>query len=70
MNQVQPEQYLIALGSNMRSHRHGSPRQVLAAALELIALTGVEIVSVSPIVRSRPVGPSSREYANGAAVDP
>ena len=60
--------YLIALGSNMRSARYGAPRKVLATALELIAFTGVEVTSVSPVIRSRPVGPSQREYANAAAV--
>ena len=60
--------YLIALGSNMRSHRHGLPPKVLARALEMIALTGIEIVAASPIVSSRPVGPSQREYSNGAVV--
>ena len=62
------ESYLIALGSNMRSARYGPPRQVLGTALELIAFTGVTVAAVSPIIRSRPIGPSSREYANQTAL--
>ncbi|BDI60208.1 2-amino-4-hydroxy-6-hydroxymethyldihydropteridine diphosphokinase [Qipengyuania nanhaisediminis] len=63
-----PDHYLIALGSNMRSHRHGRPADVIAVALELIAITGVEVVAASPVFRSRPLGPSQREYANAAAL--
>lgn len=68
MNGQVSDTYLIALGSNMRSARYGSPREVLGTAIELIALTGVEVAAVSPIIRSRPLGPSQREYANAAAV--
>jgi len=60
--------YLIALGSNMRSHRHGHPRNVLARAAEMIALTGIEVAVVSKAITSKPIGPSSREYANAVAV--
>ncbi|WP_363317681.1 2-amino-4-hydroxy-6-hydroxymethyldihydropteridine diphosphokinase [uncultured Erythrobacter sp.] len=60
--------YLIALGSNMRSHRHGPPREVLARAAEMISLVGIEVVAVAKPIASRPIGPSSREYANGAAI--
>lgn len=60
--------YLIALGSNMRHVRRGRPRRVLEAALREIGHRGAIVVSASPIVRSRPIGPSQRDYANAAAV--
>lgn len=60
--------YLIALGSNQHHPRHGSPAAILRAALAELAAQGVTVEAHSPTLRSRPVGPSSREYANGAAV--
>lgn len=60
--------YLVALGSNQRHHQFGRPRDVLQSALDFIAYTGCEVEAVSPIITSRPIGPSSRQYANGAAV--
>lgn len=53
--------YLVALGSN-RAGRHGSPRDEVAAALGL--LDGLS----SPIIASAPLGPSTRTFANAAAV--
>jgi 2-amino-4-hydroxy-6-hydroxymethyldihydropteridine diphosphokinase len=55
--------YAIAIGSN-RPGRHGSPEREVAAALE--ALGGV--VAVAPLIRSAPLGPSLRRYANTVAL--
>ena len=60
--------YLIALGSNMRVPGIGNPRRVLSAALASLELEGARLLALSPIVDSEPVGPSTRRYANGAAV--
>ena len=60
--------YLIALGSNVRHHRFGPPERVLAAALAELARRGIKVVAAGPVVRSAPIGPSLRRYANGAAV--
>jgi 2-amino-4-hydroxy-6-hydroxymethyldihydropteridine diphosphokinase len=62
------QRYLVALGSNVRHHRHGLPPQVLAAALSALAAAGVTIESASPVLSSAPIGPSRRRYANSAAV--
>lgn len=59
--------YLIALGSNQRHPRHGSPPQVLRAALTTLAGEGLIIEAASPIITSAPIGPSRRRYANAAA---
>lgn len=59
--------YLIALGSNQRSSRHGTPRQILAAAVDWLEPLG-DVVARSAVTDSAPVGPSQRQYANGAAV--
>ena len=60
--------YLIALGSNRRHHRHGRPRDVLAAALGRLEAEGVEVSAVAPKLLTDPIGPSIRRYANSAAV--
>ena len=62
------QRYLIALGSNIRHHRHGRPEQVLRAACAVLAGEGIAVERVSPILRSAPVGPSRRQYANAAAI--
>ncbi len=61
------QRYLIALGSNRRHHRYGGPRDVLVAALTALERAGVAVAGVSPIVSSRPLGPSDRTYANAVA---
>ena len=60
--------YLIALGSNQRHHRRGSPRRVVQAAVALMAKHGIEPLAVSPVITSDPLGPSRRRYANMAVV--
>lgn len=60
--------YLIALGSNVRHHRHGRPRQVLKAVLGDLEAEGIAVEAAAPVVFSRPIGPSLRRYANGAAL--
>ncbi|RYY26181.1 MAG: 2-amino-4-hydroxy-6-hydroxymethyldihydropteridine diphosphokinase [Sphingomonadales bacterium] len=54
--------YVIALGSNRRG-RHGSPEAEIAAALALLIP-----VATSPILRTTPLGPSKRRFANAAAI--
>ena len=60
--------YLIALGSNQRHHAHGAPKGVLAAAVCALTAAGMRVERVAPVIRSAPMGPSSRRYANGAVV--
>lgn len=60
--------YVIALGSNQRHARFGGPAAILRAAVAELADRGVTVEAVSPPQRSRPLGPSLREYANGAAL--
>ncbi|MEI9851147.1 MAG: 2-amino-4-hydroxy-6-hydroxymethyldihydropteridine diphosphokinase [Sphingomonas sp.] len=55
--------YAIALGSNRRG-RHGSPEREVRAALAAIG----GVAAVSPLVRTRPLGPSHRQFANAAAI--
>lgn len=62
------QRYLIALGSNLRHHRHGPPEQVLRAALAELTQRGIKVKAAGPVLRSAPIGPSLRRYANSAAV--
>ena len=62
------ERYLIALGSNQRHARHGAPERVLGAALAALEGEGIRVVCAGPVIRSAPIGPSLRRYANSAAV--
>lgn len=55
--------YIIALGSNRSHGRHGSPARVIAAAMECLP-----VVAASKTHFSRPIGPSSRLYANAVAL--
>jgi 2-amino-4-hydroxy-6-hydroxymethyldihydropteridine diphosphokinase len=63
-----PTLYAIALGSNQPHVRHGAPRDVLSAALMALDDAPLRLLAASPIVTSRPIGPSIRRYANGAAI--
>ena len=60
--------YLIALGSNRRHQHFGSPERILAAALLELDHNGLTLERAGPVVRSAPLGPSRRRYANGAAL--
>lgn len=39
---------------------------MLAAAVQALAGAGIAVLAISPLIRSCPIGPSQREYANGA----
>ncbi|MFM9852463.1 MAG: 2-amino-4-hydroxy-6-hydroxymethyldihydropteridine diphosphokinase [Sphingomonadaceae bacterium] len=55
--------YVIALGSNRRHGSHGSPARVIDAATRRLP-----IIALSRTIHSRPIGPSSRAYANAVAI--
>jgi len=64
--------YLVALGSNVPVPGVGGPKKVITAALEYLSDSlggaGIKIMAAAPIMDSAPVGPSTRHYANSAAV--
>ncbi len=60
--------YLIGLGSNQRHHRHGRPKEVLEAAIAQLNRNTLSVRCVSSTITSYPIGPSSRTYANAAAI--
>lgn len=60
--------YIIALGSNQRHPAFGSPREVVATAMELLDGTAGTVARCSRIMDSAPVGPSQRRFANAAVL--
>lgn len=56
--------YAIALGSNRRHGTHGSPRDVIRAAVEELARQGFAIQALSKIRTTAALGPSGRGFAN------
>ena len=60
--------YAIALGSNRALRRGVGPRAIVAAALAALDQAPFALLAASPIISSRPVGPSRRTYANAAAM--
>lgn len=60
--------YLLGLGSNLRHPVIGSPERILSQALDALEMEDIDLFSHSPIIASAPVGPSSRRYANAAAI--
>lgn len=59
---------LIGLGGNLPSPEFGSPADVIRAALECLALSGVRVVECSPLYRTEPVPVSQQPwFVNGVA---
>ena len=54
----------IALGSNRRHGRFGSPAAVVAAATAALAAAGLPVVARSAIRPTAPLGPRQRNFAN------
>ena len=60
--------YLVALGSNQRHPRYGTPRKVVEKAIARIDARIGEVIAASRLIETDPVGPSQRRYINGALV--
>ncbi|MDT0576504.1 2-amino-4-hydroxy-6-hydroxymethyldihydropteridine diphosphokinase [Croceicoccus sp. F390] len=60
--------YLLALGGNMPHPRLGLPHHVLCSAFDRLSSDTLTCIARSPIVPSKAVGPSLRNYANAAAL--
>ena len=60
--------YLIAFGSNRRQAPVGAPAKIIRQAFDAMEMADIGVFAVSAIRRSRPLGPSQREYANAAAI--
>ena len=58
--------YAIALGSNRRHGRHGSPAATVRAAIHALADRQLEIEAVSETRLTPAMGPAGRSFANAA----
>jgi 2-amino-4-hydroxy-6-hydroxymethyldihydropteridine diphosphokinase len=61
-------QLLIALGSNRRHGRFGSPEQIIRAATKMLPAVGIEVNSTSDVITTEPLGPPQRRYANAVVL--
>lgn len=57
---------LIAIGSNRRHPRHGSPADVVRAAIRTLAHAKLTIEAVSRLYHTAPLGPPQPAYVNAA----
>ncbi len=60
--------YAIGLGSNRALSRKLSSRAIVEAASAALGKPPLTLLARSPIIASRPIGPSMRTYANAAAL--
>lgn len=60
--------YAIGIGSNQPLSRALSPRAIVAAAMRALDRPPFRLIAASPIIASRPLGPSRRTYANAVAI--
>lgn len=60
--------YAVGVGSNRPLSACLVPRAVVAAALQALDEAPLHLIGSAPVVASRPLGPSTRTYANSAAL--
>jgi 2-amino-4-hydroxy-6-hydroxymethyldihydropteridine diphosphokinase len=60
--------YAIGIGSNRSLTRDLGPRAIVEAAFDALDEAPLHLLDQSPIITSRPIGPSLRSYANAAAI--
>ncbi|WP_181560051.1 MULTISPECIES: 2-amino-4-hydroxy-6-hydroxymethyldihydropteridine diphosphokinase [Sphingobium] len=64
----QPYVYAIGIGSNRPLTRVLDPKAIATAALTALDTFPLRLLAGSPIIATRPLGPSMRTYANAAAL--
>lgn len=57
---------VVGLGSNRCHGRYGRPEGVVHAAVDALATGGLEVLRVSRVRATAPLGPSNRWFANAA----
>lgn len=60
--------YLIAIGSNQQLPHIGRPRSIVEQAIAALETPDIDVFLHSNISDSRPIGPSTRSYANAAVL--
>lgn len=59
---------MLGLGSNQRHELIGAPEAIVEQALAALETDEIDVFSASPIIRSAPIGPSRRRFANAVAI--
>ncbi len=60
--------YAVSIGSNQPLSRKLGPQAIVAAAILALNRKPLRIKAIAPTMRSRPLGPSARDYANSAVL--
>lgn len=60
--------YAIGIGSNRPLSRAFGPRAIVEAAFDALDAAPLRLLARSPVIATRPLGPSMRVYANAAAL--
>jgi 2-amino-4-hydroxy-6-hydroxymethyldihydropteridine diphosphokinase len=60
--------YAISIGANRPLSRRLTPHAIVRAALQALNQSPLRLLRASPIIATRPLGPSARTYANAAAL--
>lgn len=60
--------YLIGIGSNQPHPVIGNPARIIPQAIAALEMDDIDVFAQSAIVQSNPIGPSSRRFANAAAI--
>lgn len=60
--------YVVAIGSNRPLARKLGPRALVNAAMVALDSSPLTVIARSPILRSAPLGPSRRRYANSVVI--
>lgn len=60
--------YLIGIGSNQPHAIIGAPNKVIVQAVAALEMDDIDVFAHSATIQSSPMGPSSRQFANAAAI--
>ena len=60
--------YLIGIGSNQPHPVIGTPNHIIPHAISALEMDDIDVFAHSATIQSSPMGPSSRRFANAAAV--
>ena len=60
--------YLIGIGSNQPHPIIGAPVRIIPQAIAALEMDDIDVFAHSATIQSSPLGPSSRRFANAAAV--
>lgn len=59
-----PHLYVLSMGSNQPLSRTLPPARLLDAAIARLAALQIRVLAISPAIRTAPLGPSRRQFAN------